>query len=142
MKLSSDFDANIAHFHKVLDVATNFDIVYHTLEIAGRKACIYFVDGFTKDEILLRLMQSFASIKPEDMPQNAHDFSKKYVGYGETGLEQEDSKIIVLLLSGLSCMFIEGYDTCITVDCRTYPARGVSEPEKDKVLRGSSVGFV
>ena len=69
MKLSSDFDANIAHFHKVLDVATNFDIVYHTLEIAGRKACIYFVDGFTKDEILLRLMQSFASIKPEDMPQ-------------------------------------------------------------------------
>lgn len=142
MKLSSDFDANIAHFHEVLDVATNFDIVYHTLEIAGRRACIYFVDGFTKDEILLRLMQSFASIKPEDMPQDAHGFSKKYVGYGETGLENEDSKIIVLLLSGLSCMFIEGYDTCITVDCRTYPARGVSEPEKDKVLRGSRDGFV
>ena len=27
-------------------------------------------------------------------------------------------------------------------DCRTYPARGVAEPDKDKVLRGSRDGFV
>lgn len=142
MKLSSDFRANILHFHKILDVDTNFDIVYHTLEIGGKQAVIYFVDGFTKDEVLLRLMQAFASIKPEDMPQTAHDFSKKYVSYGETGLEDEDSAIIIQLFSGLSCMFIDGYDKCITIDCRTYPARGVTEPEKDKVLRGSRDGFV
>ena len=142
MKLSSDFRANILHFHKILDVDTNFDIVYHTLEIGGKQAVIYFVDGFTKDEVLLRLMQAFASIKPEDMPETAHDFSKKYVSYGETGLEDEDSAILIQLFSGLSCMFIDGYDKCITIDCRTYPARGVTEPEKDKVLRGSRDGFV
>ncbi len=142
MKLSSDFQTNILHFHKILDVETNFDIVYHTLEIGGKQAVIYFVDGFTKDEVLLRLMQAFASIKPEDMPESAHDFSKKYVSYGETGLEDEDSAILIQLLSGLSCMFIDGYDKCITIDCRTYPARGVTEPEKDKVLRGSRDGFV
>lgn len=142
MKLSSDFQANILHFHKILDVETNFDIVYHTLEIGGKQAVIYFVDGFTKDEVLLRLMQAFATIKPEDMPESAHDFSKKYVSYGETGLEDEDSAILIQLFSGLSCMFIDGYDKCITIDCRTYPARGVTEPEKDKVLRGSRDGFV
>ena len=46
------------------------------------------------------------------------------------------------LLMGVSCLFIDGYDCCFTIDCRTYPARGVSEPEKDKVLRGSRDGFV
>ena len=142
MKISTDFDTNLSHFHQVLDVQTNFDIVYHTLEIGGRRACIYFVDGFTKDEVLLRLMQDFSSIKPEDMPSSPHDFSKKYVSYGETGLEDEESSILIQLLSGLSCLFIDGYDKCITIDCRTYPARGVSEPEKDKVLRGSRDGFV
>lgn len=142
MKISADFNANLNHFHKVLDVATNFDIVYHTLTIGGRSACIYFVDGFTKDEILLRLMQDFSSIKPEDMPKDPHDFSKQYVNYGETGLEDEEDQILIQLLSGLSCMFIDGYEKCITIDCRTYPARGVTEPEKDKVLRGSRDGFV
>lgn len=142
MKISADFDKNISHFHQVLDVETNFDIVYHTLTIGGRQACLYFVDGFTKDEVLLRLMQEFSSIKPEDMPESPHDFSKKYVSYGETGLEDDEKAILIQLLSGLSCLFIDGYDKCIAIDCRTYPARGVSEPEKDKVLRGSRDGFV
>ena len=100
------------------------------------------MDGLTKDEVLLRIMQGFASIQPDDMPDSPHGFSKKYVPYGETGLEDEESQILVSLLSGLSCLLIDGYDKCITIDCRTYPARGVEEPEKDKVLRGSRDGFV
>ncbi len=142
MKLSSDFNANIGRFHRILDVEANFDIVYHTLTIGGRSACLYFIDGFTKDEVLLRLMQGWTGIKPEDMPDSPHDFSKKHVCYGETGLESDEDRILVQLFSGLSCLFIDGYDRCVTIDCRTYPARGVSEPEKDKVLRGSRDGFV
>ena len=76
-------------------------------------------------------MQGFASIQPDDMPDSLHGFSKKYVPYGETGLEDEESQILVSLLSGLSCLLIDGYDKCITIDCRTYPARGVEEPEKE-----------
>lgn len=64
------------------------------------------------------------------------------MSYGETGLLTEDSQIAVQLLSGLTCLFIDGYGQCITIDCRTYPARGVTEPDKDKVLRGSRDGFV
>ena len=56
MNISSNFDQNISRFHEILDVQKNFDIVYHTLTIADKKACLYFIDGFTKDEILLRLM--------------------------------------------------------------------------------------
>ena len=79
MKISSDVQENLAHFHALLDVETNFDIVYHTLVIGGRQSVLYFIDGFTKDEVLLKLMQGWVSLKPEDIPDNAHDFSKKYV---------------------------------------------------------------
>ena len=48
----------------------------------------------------------------------------------------------VQLLSGITAVLIDGYDKCMMIDCRTYPARGVGEPEKDKVLRGSRDGFV
>ena len=50
MNISSNFDQNISRFHEILDVQKNFDIVYHTLTIADKKACLYFIDGFTKDE--------------------------------------------------------------------------------------------
>ncbi|MBE5971753.1 MAG: spore germination protein [Lachnoclostridium sp.] len=142
MKISSDIQTNLSHFHTILDVETNFDIVYHTLVIGSRQACLYFIDGFTKDEVLLKLMQGWVSLKPDDIPPIAHDFSKKYVAYGEVGLSDDDQAILTQLFSGLSCLFIDGYDKCILIDCRTYPARSVSEPDKDKVLRGSRDGFV
>ena len=103
---------------------------------------LYFVDGLTKDEVLLKVLQVFSAIKPEDMPEDAHGFSKQYIPYGEIGLLKDSGTMIVQLLTGISCLFIDGYDACLTLDCRTYPARSVSEPDKDKVLRGSRDGFV
>ena len=142
MNISSNFDQNISRFHEILDVQKNFDIVYHTLTIADKKACLYFIDGFTKDEILLRLMQDFASVKPDSFPSSAHDFAKQYVHYGETTVETDDKNIFTQLLSGLSCLLIDGYDRAILIDCRTYPSRSIEEPDKDKSLRGSRDGFV
>ncbi len=142
MAFSVNVEDNIRLFNEKLDVDRNFDVVYRVLTIGGRQACLYFVDGFTKDEVLLKLLQVWEAVKPEDMPQDAHSFSKQYIPYGEIGLAHTEEDVITQLLMGISCIFIDGYDTCLTVDCRTYPARGVSEPEKDKVMRGSRDGFV
>lgn len=142
MKISENLSENMNYFHQKLNIETNFDVVYRVVEIGGRKACLYFIDGFTKDEVWLKMLQAFQALKPEAMPKDAHAFSKQYIPYGEIGLVDNDSDMIVQLLSGISCLFIDGYDSCLTIDCRTYPARGVSEPEKDKVMRGSRDGFV
>lgn len=142
MSISKNFDDNLKHYNQLLQVDVNFDVVYRIIHIGGRKVCFYFIDGFTKDEVLQKMIQGFFAITPDKMPENAHEFSKQYVPYGEVTLETEEDAIVTQLLSGVTCMFIEGYDQCITIDCRTYPARGVSEPEKDKVLRGSRDGFV
>ena len=142
MDISRDLSKNKEVFDRILNVNANFDVVYRTLWFGGREACIYFIDGFTKDETLLRILQNFSSIKPEDMPENAHEFSKLYVPYGEVGLARTEDEVIGQLLAGVPCLFIDGYDSCITIDCRTYPARSVAEPDKDKVLRGSKDGFV
>lgn len=142
MKLSNSLDSNMKEFGRLLRPDINFDLVYRVIRVGGRDACFYFIDGFTKDDTLLRLMQGFGSIKPEDMPKTAHEFSKLYLPYGEIGLETEPETAVSQLLSGVPMLLIDGYDRIFTIDCRTYPSRGVDEPEKDKVLRGSRDGFV
>ena len=142
MEFSADLTANLDHLKQVLQTDENFDVVYRMAEFGGHRACLFFVDGFTKDEVLLKMLQSWWSIKPEDMPSDAKGFSEKYVPYGEAGLIKEDTEMIVQLLSGVTCLFIDGYEECMSIDCRTYPARGVGEPEQDKVMRGSRDGFV
>ena len=142
MNFSRNLQDNMTQLDALLNIRANFDIVYRVLRIGGREACLYFIDGFAKDDTLIKLLQTFSSIKEEDLPADAHGFSKQYLPYGEIGLAADQNQMIVSLLSGISCLFIDGYDTCLTIDCRTYPARSVSEPDKDKVMRGSRDGFV
>ena len=137
MQFSKNLEDNLEHLKRTLSLEKNFDVVYRVIAVGGKKGCLLFVDGLTKDEVLLKVLQAWWSIKPEDLPADAHGFSKKYMPYGEVGLIANEEDMIVQLLSGITAVLIDGYDKCLMLDCRTYPARGVGEPEKDKVLRGS-----
>ena len=141
-KMTANLPENMKYLNDRLSVDTNFDVVYRVIHVGGREACIYFIDGFCKDEIMQKMLQNFMSLKPEDMPSDVHGMAKKYTPYIEVDLHDEWEKIIYFIMSGVFALFIDGYDRCLLIDSRTYPARGVEEPEKDKVLRGSKDGFV
>ena len=138
-----DFQANVAYFNKILRVNESFDLLYRVISMGGRQACVYCVDGFVKDEIMQKLLQYFTSLKPEDMPQDAHGILKKLLPYIEIELYETEEQVVRNVLAGVPCILIEGYEQYVFgVDARTYPARSVDEPEKDKVMRGSRDGFV
>ena len=95
-----------------------------------------------KDEVMLKIMDSFLSVAKEDMPGSATGFARQCLPYVEVDTISDFDQVLRNLLSGTTCLFIDGYEACLVIDCRTYPARSVGEPEKDKSLRGSRDGFV
>lgn len=97
---------------------------------------------FTKDEIMLKLIDSFLNISADDMPEDATSFSTSCIPYVEVDILGDFDSIFKNLLSGVTCLFIDGYEAAIAIDCRTYPSRSIEEPDKDKSLRGSRDGFV
>lgn len=141
-KVGCSFQENIAYLERVLPVKESFDIVRRDMEIGERAATFYFIDGFTKDESMLKIMDSLFSAKAEDMPEDGTTFARRHIPYVEVDLVQSFDEVFRNLLSGATCLFIEGYEVCFVIDCRTYPARSVDEPDKDKSLRGSRDGFV
>ena len=62
--------------------------------------------------------------------------------YCEIKLEANFAPAVTSLLKGMSLLIIDGYDQLFIIDCRSYPARSISEPDKDKTMRGSRDGFV
>lgn len=142
MKVSRIVQENIAYMNELLPVQESYDIVERDIVIGGRESCFFFIDGFMKDEVMSKLMDSFFKITEDQMPDTATGFSRSFVSYVEIDTFSEYDKVIKNLLSGAACLFVEGYDACIIIDSRTYPARSVGEPEQDKSLRGSRDGFV
>ena len=141
-KISGSLEQDMAYLNRVLDVNRNFDIIYRVIHIGGKEACMYLVDGFCKDEMMQKILQYFMDLTPDDMPEDMHGISKKFTPYVEVEINDQYETIIHSLLSGMFILLIDGYSKALLIDSRTYPARGVEEPEKDKVLRGSKDGFV
>ena len=141
-KLSASFEENIRYMNEILPVKESFDIIRRDMVIGGKASVFYYIDGFIKDEVMLKIMDSFLSVTEEDMPDDAEGFIRKQVPYVEVDITDEFDQVIRNVLSGPACLFIDGYSECIILDCRTYPARSVDEPDKDRSLRGSRDGFV
>ncbi len=141
-ELHGSFDEKIAYLKEQLRADENFDIIYRCFLIGNRSACVYFIDGLVKDEIMQKLLQYFGDTKPEDVPEDAYEMLKKHLPYIEVDKFTKVEDILKNILSGVPCLIIDGYKEVIAIDCRTYPARSVSEPEKDKAMRGSKDGFV
>ena len=141
-KISKNLEENMKICEQMLAISKSFDLLERKMTVGGRACCFYFVDGFTKDEAMLKIMDSLYGIAEADMPATARQLVEDHLPYVEVELLARYEDLGKNLFAGVLCLFVDGYDCCIAIDCRTYPARGVEEPQKDKVLRGSRDGFV
>lgn len=127
---------------QLLPIQESFDLIQRDIQIGGKDSTFYFIDGMMKDEVMLKIMDSIMKVQEADMPQDATGFSQQNIPYVEVDIFTDFDQILRNILSGVLVLFIDGYEAGIAIDCRTYPARSVEEPEKDKSLRGSKDGFV
>ncbi len=126
----------------LLHADINFDILKRNMWIGGKEASFYSIDGFLKGDLTERLMEYFYAVKDEEMPSDIHAFMSRCVPYADIVMIEKEDDFISFLLSGMTCLVIDGYSQIIGLDLRNYPARSVNEPDKDRVLRGSRDGFV
>ena len=140
--IGASLEENKEICEQLLGISKSFDLICRDMEIGGKKSCFYFVDGFVKDEAMLKIMDSLYGIQEKDMPQDIGGLMTGKLPYVEVDILTQWEDMKRNLFSGVLCLFVDGYEGCLAVDCRTYPARGVEEPQKDKVLRGSRDGFV
>ena len=126
----------------LLHLNENFDILHRQVIIGGRKASVFAVDGFLTGQVSEKVMEFFYSIQEQDMPKEYSKFLDSFAPYVDIVTIEDQQKFVQFLLSGITCILIEGYQQIIGFDFREYPSRSVDEPEKDKVLRGSRDGFI
>ena len=76
-------EENASYMNGLLPIKESFDIIQRDMVIGGRMSSFYFIDGFTKDESMLKIMDSLFHVKEEDMPADATQFSRKCIPYVE-----------------------------------------------------------
>ena len=139
---TSSYENNRTLLARMLRSDECFDIIERNIIIAGKKAVIFYINGLIKDDIMEKLMEFFyRNTRPEYLT-SADEFCRHCVPYVEISVVNTPDEVVKNVLSGIPCLMAEGFCSAISFDMRTYPQRNTSEPEDDKVLRGSKDGFV
>ncbi len=138
------FEENVTILRTVLRVDSSFDLLERHIVIGGRRACLFFVDAFTKDAVMEKIFEYLMQVTPAQMKQfdSAQTFASAALPYVKVGRETQTDTIITGVLSGITAMVVDGFSEVLMIDVRSYPLRGIDEPQDDRVLRGSHDGFV
>lgn len=139
---TTDYNTNLQVLSDALRSEQSFDLVKRELVIANRRATMFFIDGLLKDDIIEKILEFFYKNVKDENFKSALYFSQSAVPYVEVEVSAELKKVCTDVLSGISALIVEGFTEVILLDTRTYPQRSTSEPDNDKVLRGSRDGFV
>ena len=144
MDVTTNIQENINLMHSHLVIDKSYDIVERKIVVANRDAVIYFLNGFIKDAIMEDIINTCFQIDVETMNSynTAEDFANHKIHHVSVETQKDLDKIISGLLKGQTIMYIDGYDSFIILDLRTYPGSDSSKPEKEKTLRGGRDGFI
>lgn len=137
-----DFTQRDEEIKQLLHIGECFDMIRRRFVIGGKQAAFYTVDGFLKGDVSEKLMEFLYSIEEKEMPEDFAGFLQNAIPYLDIIKVQDQEAFIKTVLSGMSCLLVEGYSEILALDLRSYPSRSVAEPDKDKVLRGSRDGFI
>ena len=74
-QVKASLQENVTYLNSILPVSESFDLIQRDMIIGEKQSTFYFIDGFTKDETMLKIMTSFFALKKDDMPSNATGFS-------------------------------------------------------------------
>ncbi|MGI6555205.1 MAG: spore germination protein [Bacillota bacterium] len=141
--VSANLERNSDWMSQELGIDRSFDVIRRDISIGDRKAALFFVDGFAKDEIMERILTTFAMLQPQDLrPTPLKQVFHRYLSYIEVETTDDLHDAVSKVLAGPLALVIDGIPEIIIIDAREYPVRGPQEPDLEKVVRGSRDGFV
>ena len=149
MKLSKSLQDNINTASKLLPLNKSFDLITRRMELCHMDSYFIGINGYLDSRILHELFSDLQTIYFSDL-QPTIDFPSEILrerlmdAIPAIQIKAYDNwdDLLKNLLSGPFLLFFEGIDQGFCIDIRNYPARSISEPENEKILRGSKDGFV
>ncbi len=142
--IKGPFEKKVNLVRATLRIDQSFDILERQILVGGRRAHLFFIDAFTKDEVMEKIFEFMMRITPQQLASvtDPRQFAAIVLPYVEIDRENQLETVITAVLSGTSAMIVEGFEEVFMIDARTYPVRSIDEPQDDRVLRGSHDGFV
>jgi len=144
LTLSTKLSENIDALHKLLPIGTSFDLITKNLYLGDTPAYWIGINGFCRTEVLQQIFSDLQNplFTKDSQIEDLRYFASAKIGFTQVEACADWDKLLRNLLSGPSLLFVNGFDYALIIDARTYPTRGINEPDSEPITKGARDGFV
>lgn len=144
MRLSTDLSENVAALHSLLPIENSFDLITRDLYLGDTPAYWIGVNGFCRTDVLQQIFSDLQNplFTCDSTIEDLTRFAAAKIGFAQVERCRDWDTLLRNLLSGPSLLFVDGFDYALIIDARTYPTRGIAEPDAEPVTKGARDGFV
>ncbi|MBE4910356.1 spore germination protein [Bacillus luteolus] len=142
--ISVEVQENNAYFKEHIGMGTgSFDIGVRKIKVVNKEVNVYFLNGLCDTAYIIQLLKELINIDPKGQESTPHALSliENKLAHQSVSKVKNLDETVDKLLSGVIVFLIEGEDTGIAVDVRSYPGRQPQEPDTEKVVRGARDGY-
>ena len=142
--ISKTIEKNEAFFKKNIGMGTeSFDIGVRTLNIKNKAVHMYYLNGLCDTSYIVQLLKELINIKDDEEKMKVHpkQVIEDHLVHQQVSSIGNLDEAVDQLLSGLIVIMVEGEDSALAVDVRSYPGRNPEEPDTEKVIRGARDGY-
>lgn len=131
-------EKNITYLKELLH--DNSDMIFRTFNVGEWKAALVYIDGMAdklllNDYVLEPLMLCSKGI------DNVDEIKDNILAVTDMREVKKLSEGVNAALSGETLMLIDGLDCAYVIATRFWPARGISDPSSETVIRGAREGL-
>ncbi|MTK12608.1 MAG: spore germination protein [Clostridiaceae bacterium] len=137
-KISLKAQENLSYVKNLLKNSS--DIVFREFYIGKLKSALIYVDGMADKNLLDDYVLETLMVIGPDITE-VEEIKDKILTVSDIREVKKLNEGINAMLSGDTLMFIDGLEVCYVIASRLWPARGVSEPSGETVIRGGRDGF-
>lgn len=141
-----ELEKSVQIFETILNVPANEDVILRRFRAGEISVCAIYIEGMADEEkigeFIMHALKSNWEIKTENSGED------KLNVLTELLLELPQSKradvftdAVQSVLSGMTCLLVDGAEEALILETRSYPHRSVEQPTNESVVSGPHEAF-
>lgn len=140
---SASLDENIENMRAILHAPINGDVIFRYYSIGSSKLCAVFIEGMANETAIgsLILHGVKQSTSDRETVVNIEALQECWIETAQARRVSEFQEIVPLVLSGMTCVFLDGAAEGLIIETRHFAHRAIGKPNSEAVISGSQEGF-
>ena len=130
-----------ALFKEVLNAPLNEDAIFRAYMAGGTGICAVYIEGMADEKLIGEFVLRAVSGLDDSQSEDISALENRLLEIAQVSHAATVAQAVESVVSGMTCLLIDGSAEALLLETRAYPHRGVEQPTNEDVVIGPHEAF-